>query len=142
MDELDQLTHLYQAGTPIDVIAQALNMSVEGVHAALFQRSSKYRRDMSAADRAMKPAVSVADEMLDVIVEIARTTDNELVKLSAAKFARDDLKGRRDAIPFDAGVNATTIQALEARMAKLQESRRAFLEGGPKVIDVVEVSNG
>ena len=142
MDELDQLTHLYQAGTPIDVIAQALNMSVEGVHAALFQRSSKYRRDLSSAERAMKPPVSTADEMLDIIVEIARTTDNELVKLSAAKVARDDLKGRRDAIPFDAGVNATTISAIEARMAQLQESRRAFLAGGPQIIDAVEVKNG
>jgi hypothetical protein len=143
MDELDQLVHLYQSGTPIDIIAQALNMSPDGVKAALFMRSSKYRRDISTQARAGAPPVSTADEMLDIITEIARTSDNELTKLSAAKFARDDLKGRRDAIPLDAGINTNAFQFVQDRIAQLAASRRAFLEGGPKLVEIsAEVTNG
>ena len=143
MDELDQLTQLYQSGTPVEIIAQALGMSEDGVRAALFMRSGKFRRDQAAAAREAKPAANAADEMLDIIVEIARSSDNELTKLSAAKFARDDLKGRRDALPMDAGINSTAIQLLEARMAQLGASRRAFLDGGPKPVELVtEVSSG
>lgn len=135
MDEPDQLVHLYESGAPVEVIAQGMGMSVDAVRSALFERSSKFRRVLALEKKPGEPDKPVADEMLDILTNIARTSNNEFVVMSAAKFVRDDLKGRRDAVPTDAGTNEQVMAFLSAQMARVTAARQRFFQREPITIE-------
>lgn len=126
-----QVTTLYETGATPDAIARALSMPEEAVQGILFETSAKFRREIS------KPAEgqTVADEMLDIIVDVARTSNNPFVKLAAARTARDDLKGRRDAIPTDIDSQNKILVEITARMAEIANKRQEFMRR-PELIDV------
>ena len=130
-----EITRLYLTGAEPADIAEALRIPLQAVQTKLVETSPKYRRTVAKAQSAA-PA-DVAEEMLGIIVAVARDSQNELVQLSAAKFARDDLKGRRDANPTDELAAAKLAQVLEVRALAFAQQRRAFFgQSEPVTIDV------
>jgi hypothetical protein len=112
-----------------------MGMSPDAVRSALFERCGKFRRELALAKKPGEPEKPVADEMLDILTNIARTSNNEFVVMSAAKFVRDDLKGRRDAVPTDAGTNEQIMQFLQAQMARVTAARQKFFQREPLTIE-------
>lgn len=125
MNQIDQMLALYETGASPDVIAKAMDLSAEVVKTALYEGSAKFRREVSPVDMA-KP---VQDQMLDIMVDVARNSDNGFLRLAAARTVRDDLLGRRDAVQVDAGGVVAAISALGAKFAELDKRRREFNEG-------------
>ena len=97
-EELDQITHLYHTGASVETIAEGMGLTTEAVRRVLFEKSSKYRRETT---QAQAEGIPLELEMMNIIVDVARNSENDLIRLSAAKYARDDIKGRRDAVPQD-----------------------------------------
>lgn len=125
MDDIDQITKCYESGADEATIAQGFGLPVAQVKALLYTKSAKYRKALSRAD---KPAMPLDEEMLDIVATLARESDNELIKLSAAKFVRDDVKGRRDAVPVDQTKQNAVIDFLTERLAVAEASRKKFYE--------------
>lgn len=126
MNEADQVLRLYETGLKdIPRLAAAMTMSELDVHRILYERSAEYRQSLNAQTRGA-PA-DRAEEMLDIMADIARTAQNPFCKLAAARVVRDDLKGRRDAAPVDQGLNAEVIKLLSERTATLRRNRQRFL---------------
>jgi len=122
-DDIDQITKCYESGADEATIAQGFGVPVAQVKALLFSKSAKYRKLQARADKSPMP---IDEEMLDIVATLARESDNELIKLSAAKFVRDDVKGRRDAVPIDQTKQNAVIDFLTARLVAAEESRRKF----------------
>lgn len=122
-EELDQITHLYSTGASVEVIAQGMGLTTEAVRRVLFEKSAKYRK---ATIQAQAPEGTLDEEMLGIIVDVARTSDNELMRMSAAKYVRDDVKGRRDAVPVDDRHQSAMIQLLHERLQTVHERQRSF----------------
>lgn len=132
MDLGDQLLRLYEDGiTDLRTLARSLLLPETEVHRLLFERSPAYRTTAASNPGG---GVMSAEEALSVISDIARHSTSDITRLSAAKFLRDDLKGRRDPISIDAGLNEPVIEAFAKRMAALRERRQAFLND--RVIDI------
>jgi hypothetical protein len=125
MNQIDQMVALYETGASPDVIAKAMDLSPDVVTTALYEGSAKFRRAASPVDMS-KP---VADQMLDIMVDVARNSDNGFLRLASARTVRDDLLGRRDAVQVDSGGVIAAISALGARFAELDKRRREFNEG-------------
>jgi hypothetical protein len=125
MNQIDQMVALYETGASPDVIAKAMDLSADVVQTALYEGSAKFRRSVQPVDLS-KP---VADQMLDIMVDVARNSDNGFLKLAAARTVRDDLLGRRDAVQVDAGGVIAAITTLGTRFAELEKRRREFNEG-------------
>lgn len=132
-----QIVELYKRGCTAEVIAQALSKPLDYVTAVLYEDVPAFRMAVAAAD---KPAGQpVEDEMLDIIASVARHSDNPFAKLAAAKYVRDDLKGRRDAAPV---VNNTAILVeINKQQAGLEDARRKFKRPGAagKIVDATVV---
>lgn len=133
MDATDQVLALYERGTEPAVIAEAMQMTVEMVNTILHTKSAQFRREV------IKQATDMADpelvnEMLAIQVDIARNSDNDFLRLAAAKSVRDDLKGRKDQVPTDQTAAAQALAILASRLNSLADARDQFLKGKP--IDV------
>jgi len=125
MNQIDQMVALYETGASPDVIAKAMDLSPDVVQTALYEGSAKFRKAAKVVD-ASKP---VADQMLDIMVDVAHNSDNGFLRLAAARTVRDDLMGRRDAVQVDAGGVIAAITTLGSRFAELEKRRREFNEG-------------
>lgn len=124
MNQTDQVLQLYETGAEPHVIANAMGLSENMVATILMEKSAAFRRRASPIDKS-KP---LADQMLDVMADMALNSDNEFIRLRAATTVRDDLKGRRDQVQTDqTGVGAALL-ALGQRFTELQEQKRKFLE--------------
>lgn len=133
MDATDQVLALYERGTEPAVIAEAMQMTVEMVNTILHTKSAQFRRGV------IKAATDMADpelvnEMLAIQVDIARHSQNDFLRLAAAKSVRDDLKGRKDQVPTDQTAAAQALAILASRLNSLADARDQFLKGKP--IDV------
>ena len=124
-DDIDQITKCYESGADEATIAQGFGVPVAQVKALLYSKSAKYRKSLA---RESKANVPIDEEMLDIVATLARESDNELIKLSAAKFVRDDVKGRRDAIPVDQNKQNAVIDFLTARLAAAELARKKFYD--------------
>lgn len=133
MDATDQVLALYERGTEPAVIAEAMQMTPEMVKTILHTKSAQFRREV------IKQATDMADpelvnEMLAIQVDIARHSQNDFLRLAAAKSVRDDLKGRKDQVPTDQTAAAQALAVLASRLNSLADARDQFLKGKP--IDV------
>lgn len=124
MNQTDQVLQLYETGADPQVIARAMDLSENMVTTILTEKSAAFRRKACPIDRT-KP---VADQMLDVMTDMALNSDNEFIRLRAATTVRDDLKGRRDQVQTDAAGVGAALVALGQRFAELQEQKRKFFE--------------
>ena len=131
MIEAEQVLKLYETGlTDVPTLAKAMNMDDLAVHRILYEKSSAYRAQLhgnaQTGDRAA--------EMLDIMIDVARTSTIPGIKLRAAQAVRDDILGRRDAAPVDKGLNTEVITALEDRINKLRANRQILISDA-QVID-------
>jgi len=133
-EELDQITHLYTTGASVEVIAQGMGLTTEAVRRVLFEKSPAFRREVT---QAQATGVPLEDEMMNIIVDVARNASNDLVRLSAAKYARDDIKGRRDAVPLDDQHQSAMLKFLNERMALVRAEQAAFFQ-----LPQAQVTNG
>ncbi len=124
MDAEDQISKLYESGADTKSIATGLGISEMQVVGALYERSAKFRRAQATIVAAGKP---LEDEMLDIIVAVARTSEDEWVKLAAAKHVRNDLKGRLDEVPVDHTGQNKVIDMLVERLKAAEASRLEFM---------------
>lgn len=127
MDASDQILKLYETGATAEVIARAMDMDGEMVKTILYSKSANYRRTL----KTIEPGTSVADEMLSIMSDLARNSANEFIKLNAAKTVRDDLKGRRDVVAVDAGINTEILLTIGQRLEALADKRQKFLANRP-----------
>lgn len=125
MDAEDQISKLYESGADTKSIATGLGIHERQVIAALYERSAKFRRAQATAVASGKP---LEDEMLDIIVAVARTSEDEWVKLAAAKHVRNDLKGRLDEVPVDHTAQNKVIDFLAGRLADAERARLEFMK--------------
>ena len=72
MNQIDQMVALYETGASPDVIAKAMDLSVDVVQTALYEGSAKFRKSTRTVD----PTKPVEEEMLDIMVDVARNSDN------------------------------------------------------------------
>jgi hypothetical protein len=129
----DQIVQLHKIGASPEVIANALDMDEAMVLACLETHAPGFK----VAKAQIDPTRATKDQMLDIIVSLAKNSPNEFVQLNAAKFARDDLMGRRDEHLANQQQEAAICVLLRERAANIEASRRAFLtRGSSPVIDV------
>lgn len=125
VDAEDQISKLYESGADTKSIATGLGISEKQVIAALYERSPKFRRAQATQ---VKSGLPIEDEMLEIIVTIARTSEDEWVKLAAARNVRADLKGRLDEIPVDHTAQNKVIDFLNASLKAAEASRLEFMK--------------
>jgi len=128
MDATDQILILYQKGVEPAVIAESMQMDLPTVQTVLTNKSAQFRRSVikTAADMADPKLV---DEMLEIQVDIARFSQNDFLRLAAAKSVRDDLKGRKDQVQTDQTATAQALALLANRLQSLDAAREQFLKG-------------
>lgn len=122
----DQILKLYETGAPVEVIATAMEMPLAAVEASLFTKSAAFRASVKGTSAAKDPR-AVSDEMLEILIDVARSSGNQHLRVSTAKFVRDDLMGRRDAVAPDAGLNTTALVSIGEALNSLHEKRLKFL---------------
>lgn len=124
MNQTDQVVQLYETGADPKVIADAMGLNETLVNTILMSKSRAFQK----AQRQIDPTKSVADQMLDVMVDLAHNSDNEFIRLRAATTVRDDLKGRRDHTQLDATSVGAAILTLGQRFAELANRKKEFVE--------------
>lgn len=127
-----QITALYNGGASVEDIAVGMEISLEEVKTVLLHTSPKFRSQSLPS----QTEIPLEDEMLQICANIARHSDNDLIRLSAAKYVRDDKKGRRDLIPPDAGMNVMALSELQAGLVMAQKRRAEFLKGRNAIIEL------
>jgi hypothetical protein len=73
----------------------------KAVKAKLMQISAKYRKDCGKEDEdstALNFTLSEAEEMKGIVLNVARTTEDDNLRFKAATWVLDDKKGRKDAV--------------------------------------------
>lgn len=145
-----QIKVLYEESgmTPAEIAAD-LGLSVEAVCLALKQSSAMYRKLVkSEVETPVAATDELAEEMLDIIVNIARTqqSDNPGVAKKAAELVLDIRSGRADA---RAGINSKkgninvlvfneTLERSRRVISQMKEAMGLAGSGNQKMIDVVE----
>lgn len=124
MNQTDQVVQLYETGADPKVIADAMGLNETLVTTILMSKSRAFQK----AQRQIDPAKPLADQMLDVMVDLAQNSDNEFIRLRAATTVRDDLKGRRDHTQLDATSVGAAILTLGQRFSELANRKKEFIE--------------
>lgn len=112
--QIIQMVAAYENGQlPIDLIADEFETDELTVKAALLNHSLKYRGEVKAdIKKGIEPDFTDTDlEMANnVIRQTVLETDDENLKFRAAKYIRDDKKGRKDIL---SGLGALHINVFE-----------------------------
>ena len=138
------VTAFEDLGMSPEEIAQSedFNMDLLTVKAILMQFSSLYRKE-SKNDAALQFSDGEAEECKDIILNIARYTEDEHLQFKAASFILNDKKGRLDDGRMLAKmrdnpailVNIHLTKALQARERTVQKAVEIQSE---KVLQTVE----
>lgn len=132
----EQIKALHNNGASIEDIAIGMDIAVEEVKTVLLHTSPKFRAAAFAAPDGTQTDKQLSREMLMIAATIARSSDMDGIRLSAAKFVRDDLEGRRDVLPPDAGMNTNALTELQAGLVIARQRRLEFLKGRNATIDI------
>lgn len=132
----EQIKALHKSGASVEDIATGMEISVEEVRTVLIHTSPKFRAAAFVQPDGAQTKDQLAEEMLMIAAGIARGSDMDMVRLSAAKFVRDDIKGRRDIVPIDAGANLAALAELQAGLVLARQRRLDFLKGHNAAIDI------
>ena len=123
-----QIVQLYEESgmTPEQIAASDLGFDLLSIKAVLLQNSSLYRDAVRSAkgDKSLEDAFSKEDQIAarDVIARIALYGDeNPELQFRAAKYVRDDAKGRLD---IAAGISSLNINVALFQQ-QLDKSKRA-----------------
>lgn len=132
----EQIKALHGKGASIEDIAIGMDITVEEVRTVLIHTSPKFRAAAFAQPDGTQTDKELSREMLMIAANIARASDMDGIRLSAAKFVRDDLEGRRDVLPPDAGMNTNALAELQAGLVIARQRRLEFLKGRNATIDI------
>lgn len=112
-------------GMTPEEIAEAEDLDLSAVKGILMQNSAKYRK---ACKKDVDFCFSDDEAMAakQAIVEIMRYTDDDNLKLRAAKYLLDDKKGRLDVVKQQTGLNVNILQFnehMQQALAAVQRSK-------------------
>lgn len=114
------VTAFEDVGLTPEAIAAEYEYEVSVVKATLAQYSSKYR-SAATKDDDLGFKDDEAKEMQDIILQIARYSEDDNLRFKAARYVRDDKKGRLDLIKQLPGLNISVL-AFNAQMQKANEA--------------------
>lgn len=143
-----QIKECYEnLGLSPSLIAEQLSFDEGAVKAKLMCISSKYRKDCGKEDKEEDDLNFTKDQLRDintVFIEAALTATNQdgspdwRVRLDAAKYVRDDKKGRKDIKAQLAGNTFNILnfnEAIQAARQGASKLRDAVQGAGQKVIE-------
>jgi hypothetical protein len=111
-------------------IAEEYNLEIESIKATLMQFSSVFRQNAKKDDQ-----LNFTDQELiaanQTIAQIMQYSEDDNLRLRAARYLRDDKKGRLDAVKM-AGLNINVLQF----NVQLQKARKAIQESAARIIDL------
>lgn len=126
MDRIDQAMALLDRGVNMEIVSQAVSLSVEDLKAGLALRGAPLPRSGSGeGSRGSRPS---ADDCLDIMYEIARYGRHEGTRFRAAKAVRDDLLGREDKVHGNSAEQDAFLERLTARSAEINAKRAEFFK--------------
>lgn len=137
------ITMFEDLGLSVEEIAEQQELNVVAVKAALLQGSRKYRelnnshssQDNLPADDAF--TASEEQACRQVIYDLAVGSDDEKVRLRAARYIRDDKKGRLDKVDLGKlNINVVVFNEALAKARAAKERARQLASKPTKVIDV------
>lgn len=116
-------------------ISQEFGYELMAVKAALLQCSAPFRKE--AKKDAAVFSDEEAEEMKSILLNLARYSDDENLQFKAAKYIRDDHKGRLDIAKTMPGLNISVI-AFNEQMKKAYAAinRGTNKEGQKALVDV------
>jgi len=117
-------------------IAEDEDLEVGAVKAALMQCSPKFRNESKTV---VDLQFSEDDQLVakQIIAELASNSEDENVKLRAAKYIRDDSKGRLDLGSKNAPrINVLVFNEALERAARQMRAARGFRAEPTKVIEL------
>jgi hypothetical protein len=138
----ESIVTLYEVNNlTVEEIAEVESLGVVEVKQLLAQYSRVYRERLvrgngSGSGNGKKGEEEITEaEMLEIMTSLARSSENDNVRLAAAKYVRDELKGRND-VRADNGP-LDELQGLHLLNAALRKTRRINQLKAPKerVID-------
>lgn len=118
-------------GMTVEQIAAEMDLELASVKAILFQSSSQFRKD-AKKDESLDFTTDEAEESKRIIMNLARYSEEEGIKLKAAQYVYDCKTGRREA-----GKGLQTVQfniiSFNEQMKKAIEAQKRTEQ---KAIDV------
>lgn len=111
-------------GMSPDEIAQDQDLDVAAVKATLIQFSSRFRKDVKADD-ALDFTEDQVRRATDVILHLAQYSEDENLRFRAARYIRDDKKGRLDVIKQMTGLNINVLTINEQMQKAISAVNRA-----------------
>jgi hypothetical protein len=95
-------------GMTPDEIAQDQDLDVAAVKSVLIQFSTAFRKDVKKDD-ALDFTEDQVRRATDVILHLAQYSEDENIRFRAARYIRDDKKGRLDVIKSMTGLNINVL---------------------------------
>jgi hypothetical protein len=124
------VTAFEELGMTPEQIAEEYNLEIESIKATLMQFSSVFRQNAKKDDQ-----LNFTDQELiaanQTIAQIMQYSEDDNLRLRAARYLRDDKKGRLDAVKM-AGLNINVLQF----NVQLQKARKAIQESAARIIDL------
>jgi hypothetical protein len=121
-----------QLGMSPDEIAQDQDLDVAAVKSVLIQFSTVFRKDLKI-DESLDFTEEQVKRATDVILHLAQYSDDENLRFRAARYIRDDKKGRLDVVQQMTGLNINVIT--------INEQMRKALEAVNKSKEIVDVES-
>lgn len=139
-----QIVEAFKQGMSLEDISEQFDLDLLSVKATLLQFSPEYR-ERSKTEVDLKFNETEQEEAKEAIVRIMRNSDDDYLKLRAAKYIRDDAEGRLDnplkgLKSMNVNIISFNEQLLRARegkqRSKLQNATPAIIENKTKSIEV------
>jgi len=138
--EVQQILNLYEKlNLSLEDIAEDRDISLTEVKAVLMQYSSIYRGAIKE-DKTLDFTDSELELANKAIAEIMLSTDDENIKFRAAKYIRQDKKGRLDAAKNMRGLNINVFTFNDQmKRAQMSLERTRAVASGHKEAPIIEV---
>jgi len=134
-----------ELGMTPEEIAAEYQWEVSAVKMILNQSSPKFKSENGSKPQA-DFTLQELEDVKNVIINLALYGEDEAIQLKAAKYVRDDSKGRLDMKSVKTlNVNITQInsrmQKAREAMQRARESKVLVERAAPKVIDITSVAS-
>lgn len=125
-------------GMSPDEIAQDQDLDVSAVKSVLIQFSTKFRKDIKV-DESLDFTEDQVKRATDVILHLAQYSEDESLRFRAARYIRDDKKGRLDVIRSMTGLNINVLtinEQMQKAIAAVNKSKGIVdIDSMPKLIE-------
>jgi hypothetical protein len=137
------VTAFEDLGMSPEEIAEDQDLDVVAVKAILAQSSRRFRK-AAAADETLNFSDTELKAANETILQLMQSSEDENIRFRAAKYIRDDKKGRLDAVSKMNGMNVNVLmfndhmkKALEAVERSRQISSGVVVDVSPTTVSVV-----